>query len=47
MKQTRQIMDMPVSIEVVDSFVEMSDFEKIFSYFIYIDETFSTFKESS
>lgn len=40
-------MDMPVVVEVVDDKVRQEDIEKIFEYFKYIDDKFSTFKEDS
>jgi FAD:protein FMN transferase len=47
MKQTRILMDMPVTIEVVDQSVTPEDIDRIYQYFTYIDTTFSTFKEDS
>lgn len=46
MKQTRIIMGMPVTVEIVDA-VKEEPFEKVFSYFQYVDETFSTYKDTS
>lgn len=40
-------MDMPVSVEVVDKSVRENDIEKVFTYFRYVDNTFSTFKKNS
>ncbi len=40
-------MGMPVTISIVDSFATQNDLEKVFSYFTYVDEKFSTFKKSS
>ncbi len=40
-------MDMPVTVEVVDPWVKTKDIEKVFAYFVYIDEKFSTFKNDS
>lgn len=40
-------MGMPVTIEVVDSHVTKEVLEKIFNYFISIDERFSTYKPTS
>ena len=42
MKQTRILMGMPITLEVPEDMCE-----KIFSYFKYVDETFSTYKETS
>lgn len=47
MKQTKIIMDMPITVEVVDSSVKTKDIAKVFDYFTYIDEKFSTFKDTS
>ncbi len=47
MKQTKLLMGMPVSVEVVDSSVTKADFDKVYDYFTWVDETFSTYKPSS
>jgi thiamine biosynthesis lipoprotein len=47
MKQTRLIMGMPITIEVVDPMVTQDDLESVFAYFVAIDETFSTYKDTS
>ena len=47
MKETRLLMGMPISIEVVDPHVQPEDIQKIYDYLIYVDETFSTYKDSS
>lgn len=47
MKQTRLLMGMPITIEVVDPIVSSDDLEKVFAYFISVDETFSTYKATS
>lgn len=47
MKQTTIVMGMPVTIEIVDSYVTSSDIRKIFEYFISIDSIFSTYKKTS
>ena len=47
MKETRLLMGMPVSLEVVDAQVTQADFDEIYAYLTYIDETFSTYKETS
>jgi len=46
MKQTRILMDMHVTVEIVDR-VTSSVFDEIYDYFSYIDDTFSTFKKTS
>lgn len=40
-------MNMPVIVEITDKNVTDDVFKKIFGYFIYVDETFSPFKENS
>ena len=40
-------MGMPVTIEIVDATVSAAAIEKIFKYFTYVDETFSTYKPES
>lgn len=45
-KQTRVMMGMPITIMIADA-VSGAIFEKIFSYFTYVDEKFSTHKTTS
>ncbi len=40
-------MGMPITIEVVDKFVTEADIDQIYSYFKYIDQKFSTYKNNS
>ena len=47
MKQTRLIMGMPITIDVVDFQVTQDDLDNVFAYFVSVDETFSTYKETS
>jgi thiamine biosynthesis lipoprotein len=47
MKQTRLLMGMPITIEVVDTNSVQEDIEKVFAYFSSIDDTFSTYKVTS
>lgn len=47
MKQTRLLMGMPITLNVVDTNVTRDDLEEIFQYFLHIDEMFSTYKEDS
>lgn len=47
MKQTRLLMGMPITIEVVDSAITQDDLDKVFAYFVSVDETFSTYKATS
>ena len=47
MQQSREIMGMPVVVEVADSFAAPEDLEKVFDYFNYVDAKFSTYKPGS
>jgi len=47
MRQTRIIMGMPVTIEVVDSGVTAQNLDSVFAYFEYVDRKFSTYKPDS
>jgi thiamine biosynthesis lipoprotein len=46
-RQTRLLMGMPVTVEIVDAAVEPDIFERVFAYFTWVDETFSTYKATS
>ena len=47
MKQTRILMGMPVTLEVVDAEASDELFDSIFAYFEYVDGKFSTYKDDS
>ena len=47
MIETRLLMGMPITIEIVDPNATQSEINKIFDYFDFIDKTFSTFKQDS
>ncbi len=47
MKQTRLLMGMPITVEILDSGISADVLESVFAYFGYIDETFSTYKDTS
>lgn len=47
MKQTRLLMGMPITIDVVDATVTQDNLDQIFEYFSSVDHTFSTYKETS
>jgi thiamine biosynthesis lipoprotein len=47
MKETRLIMGMPVSVEIVDAQATQSDLDIVFNYFTYVDNNFSKFKATS
>jgi FAD:protein FMN transferase len=46
-KETRLLMGMPITVEVAEQGCSSSDMEAVFSYLIYVDEAFSTYKEAS
>jgi FAD:protein FMN transferase len=46
-KQTRILMGMPVTVEVIDAAASEQVFDAVFAYFEYVDATFSTYKERS
>ena len=47
MKETRLLMGMPITVEVVDDKVTLNDFDRVYSLFRDIDERFSLFKDGS
>jgi len=47
MKQTRLLMGMPITVEVLDPGVSSDDLDAVFAYFASVDEAFSTYKASS
>ncbi|MGA7671500.1 MAG: FAD:protein FMN transferase [Nitrolancea sp.] len=47
MKQTRLLMGMPITVEILDVAVTTEVIDDVFAYFAEIDETFSTYKETS
>ncbi len=47
MKQTRLLMGMPITLEIVDASATTDAFDTIFDYLTYVDETFSTYKAHS
>jgi FAD:protein FMN transferase len=47
MKQTRILMGMPITVEVVDDFATAQTLDEVYAYLTYIDETFSTYKTTS
>ncbi len=40
-------MNMPITIKVMDEHVTQDDLDKVFAYFVLVDETFSTYKATS
>ena len=47
MKVTRILMDMPITIEVVDPDVSEKDIEELFGYFHSVESVFSMFRDTS
>jgi thiamine biosynthesis lipoprotein len=47
MKETRLLMGMPITVEVVDAAATQDDLDRVFAYFVAVDETFSAYKASS
>jgi len=47
MKQTCLLMGMPIAVEVVEPTVTQDDLDKVFAYFVSVDDTFSTYKATS
>src|SRR5690242_19350882 len=47
MKQARLLMGMPITLEVAEQAVTQEDMERVFAYFVSVDERFSTFKDTS
>ena len=47
MKDTRLLMGMPITVEVADQSSSADDLEAVYGYLAYVDETFSTYKETS
>jgi len=47
MKQTRLLMGMPITVEVIDPLATGALFDRVFDYFQSIDDRFSTYKSRS
>ena len=47
MKQTRLLMGMPITVEVLDERATSEDVDAVYGYFEYVDEKFSTYKDTS
>lgn len=47
MRDTRVVMGMPVTVEILEQNVTASILNKVFDYFVYVDEKFSTYKDNS
>ena len=47
MKQTRWVMGMPITVEIVAASIEPELFDEVYAYFDYVDQTFSPFKPTS
>lgn len=47
MRETRLMMGMPITVEIVDPQATKTDLAAVFNYFNWVDQTFSTYKETS
>ena len=47
MQQTRLLMGMPISVEMLDPGVTIEQIDEVFDYFSTVDEIFSTYREES
>jgi thiamine biosynthesis lipoprotein len=47
MKQTRLLMGMPITVEIVDERVRRRDIDAVYDYFTAVDNRFSTYKPDS
>jgi thiamine biosynthesis lipoprotein len=47
MKQTRLLMGIPITVEVLDARVAANDLAQVFAYFADVDDIFSTYKPTS
>lgn len=47
MKKTRLLMGMPITVEILDPGVTSDPIDSVFAFFGYVDDTFSTYKETS
>jgi FAD:protein FMN transferase len=47
MKDQRIVMGMPVTIEIADRDASLDDIDEVFSYFQYVEDTFSPYKPTS
>src|SRR5476651_1746925 len=47
MKQTCPLMGMPITVEILDKQVNQQAIQDVYDYFTYVDQTFSTYKETS
>ncbi|HTL39793.1 MAG TPA: FAD:protein FMN transferase [Methylomirabilota bacterium] len=46
-KDSREIMGMPITVEIIDPQATKNDADKIFQYFVAVDKKFSTYKADS
>jgi len=47
MKQARILMGMPITVEIVDATATGAAIEKVYAYFASVEQTFSTYKDTS
>jgi thiamine biosynthesis lipoprotein len=46
-KQTKALMGMPITVEIIDPKAKQEDVAAVFAYFNYVDKKFSTYKKNS
>ena len=46
-KEIRIMMGMAITVEIADAVIDTNIFKKVFDYFEYVDEKFSTYKHTS
>jgi FAD:protein FMN transferase len=46
-RQSRILMGMPITVEIVDAWATQESLENVFAYLQYVDDKFSTYKENS
>ena len=47
MKQTRLMMNMPITVEIIDTGARRRHFDKVFAFFREVEDRFSPFTETS
>ncbi len=47
MKQTRLLMGMPITVEIVDASAHAGAFDEVYDFLNYVDQTFSPYKDTS
>jgi len=47
MRETKLLMGMPITVDILDPSVSQKNLDRIFAYFTYVDNKFSTYKKNS